>query len=77
MKTAHHCEISPEDEGEKRQEILKLFRRETQIYKVLDFLLLTLETERQRTIMHNLEFYTQPNYYNFEHRIKAFKTRNE
>lgn len=31
MKTvAHHCEICPEDE-KKRRDILKLFRRETQI----------------------------------------------
>lgn len=59
------------------QEILKLFRRETQIYKVLDFLMLTLEAERQRMIMHNLEFYTQPNYYHCEHRIKVFKTCKE
>lgn len=45
----------------KREEILKLFRRGKQIYKVLEFLILTLETERQKTIIHNLEFYTQPN----------------
>lgn len=45
----------------KREEILKIFRRGKQIYKVLDFLILTLETKRQRTIIHDLEFYTQPN----------------
>lgn len=45
----------------KIEEIPKLFSRENQIYKASDVLILMPEAEVQRTITHNLEFYTQPN----------------
>lgn len=56
--TAQNRKISSAKEIE---EIPKLFSRENWIYKALDFLILILEAEVQRTITHNLEVSTQPN----------------